>query len=139
MQWVANERAEERKRLELEHDEAMQKLRDDFREEKGELVRLHEVAKVEAVRDAEVATVQQYKGSVAFHKILAFCMTKAVIAIRKKVHPSNPSMRWNTVNMIRHVQRWLSEKRLLDPDSELGVDEERDVNGAGEDGRVVID
>ncbi|CAL1401407.1 unnamed protein product [Linum trigynum] len=120
-----------RAKLEADHAEKLKQAREEFQKEKEGLVRLHNIAKAEAVRAAEVAAVCQYKVSPSFGKILADAMTKTVIAVRKKVRPENPGVRWNTRAMVRHVQMWFGEKRSLESDSESEEEEEEARSDSG--------
>ncbi|CAI0415394.1 unnamed protein product, partial [Linum tenue] len=121
------ERTALREELEVSFSERLRKAREEFQKEKDDLVRLHTVAKAEAVRAAEVAAVRQFKSSQPFGKIMADAMTKAVIAVGKKIRPENPGMRWDTREMVQHVKVWISEKRPLDSDSESEEEEEEEV------------
>ncbi|CAL1389159.1 unnamed protein product [Linum trigynum] len=127
----------EKEKMEADHAEELRRVREqfqtereEFQKEKEDLVRLHDVAKAEAVREAQVAAVRQYRSSPSFGKVLADAMTKTVIAIRKKVCPENPGVRWNTRAMVEHVQMWLREKRSLEPDTES--EDEKDEEGEDE-------
>ncbi|CAL1396709.1 unnamed protein product [Linum trigynum] len=120
---LSHEFEEEKKLLEKEFD----RVREDVAAEKEELnKKLEEFEQKETAEKVAIAakTIQTYKQSSAFGKHLSDYMYPTIVAVCKKVRPGNPGSRWNTRDMVRHVQQFFKENRSLSDDSESETEEE---------------